>query len=192
MDRRYWTNFALLAALALASQVLYWWLRPQPDLDAFTGPPRSNYTLTDFTLNALDSAGGLAFTVNGPFLARRDQDGSVFVTKPDYVLVDGNGLPWNGTSESAWISKNGSIMKLDGKVEMHRTSGPDARPVAIETSDLIAWPKQKRMQTDAATRITQPGSILTGIGMRADLDGKQLELLSNVHGTLQNLRSSRH
>ncbi len=183
MDRRY--------LLAISSQALYWWLKPRPDHDAFAGPPRSDYTLSDFTLNALDSSGELAFTVKGPFLARRDHDGSVFVTKPDYVMVDGNGLPWDGTSETAWISKNGSVMKLQGEVEMHRVSGPDTKPVSIRTSDLTAWPKEKRMETAAATRIIQPGSILRGVGMRADLDGKQLELLSDVHGTLQTPRSTR-
>jgi lipopolysaccharide export system protein LptC len=47
------------------------------------------------------------------------------------------------------------------------------------------------MQTDAAARIVQPGSILRGVGMRADLDGKNLELLSDVHATLETPGSTR-
>jgi lipopolysaccharide export system protein LptC len=191
MDRRYWTRATLLALLAIASQGVYWWLKPRPPADAFVGPPRSDYSLTDFTLNALDSKGGLAYTVTGPSLARRGEDGSVFVTRPDYVMIDGNGKPWNGTSESAWISKDGAIMKLEGKVEMHRVPAEGVRPATIETADLVTRPKDKRMQTDAATRITQPGSILQGVGMRADLDGKNLELLSDVHATLETPGSTR-
>ncbi len=191
MDRRYWTRAALLAALAIATQIAYWWLKPRADVDTFIGPPRSDYSLTDFTMNALDTGGELAFTVKGPYLARRGEDGSVFVTRPDYVMIDGNGNPWNGTSEAAWISKDGAIMKLDGKVEMHRVPGGAVRPATIETADLVAWPKEQRMQTDAAARIVQPGSILRGVGMRADLDGKNLELLSDVHATLETPGSTR-
>lgn len=191
MDRRYWIRAALLAVLAMATQITYWWLRPRPANDTFVGPPRSDYALTDFTMNALDAKGQLAFTVEGPYLARRGEDGSVFVTQPDYVMIDGNGNPWNGTSDAAWISKDGTVMKLEGKVAMHREPGADVEPATIETADLVTWPKDKRMETDAATRITEPGSILRGIGMRADLDGKNLELLSDVHATLQTPRSKR-
>lgn len=191
MDRRYWIRATVLAALAAASQVVYWWLKPRPPVDEFVGPPRSDYALTAFTLHALDTHGELAFTVEGPHLARRGEDGSVFVTRPDYVMIDGNGDPWNGTSEAAWISKDGAVMKLEGRVEMQRLPGGGVRPARIETADLVAWPKEQRMQTRAATRITEPGSILRGVGMRADLDGKNLELLSDVHATLQPARSQR-
>ena len=107
------------------------------------------------------------------------------MTTPDYVLVDGSGHAWNGKSDAAWVNKDGSLMKLQGHVEMHRAAAGDVNPVDVETRDLTTWPKDKKMQTAAPTTITQPGSILRGIGMRGDLNTKVLELLSDVHSTLQ-------
>jgi lipopolysaccharide export system protein LptC len=192
MERRYWMLVVVLALVALGSELLLWITRERPDAQTFAGPPRSDYTLTDFTMNALDSAGKRTFQVSGPNLARRGEDGSIFVTTPDYVIVDGSGHPWTGKSDAAWVDKEGTLMKLQGHVEMHRAGvGADDKPIDVVTSDLTTWPKDKKMETAAPATITQPGSILTGIGMRGDLNTKVLELLSDVHSTLQP-REARH
>jgi lipopolysaccharide export system protein LptC len=185
MERRYWLLLVVLTSVAVGTEVLLWVTRERPDAQTFAGPPRSDYTLTDFTMNALNAAGKRTFQVSGPRLARRGEDGSIFVTTPDYVLIDGNGHPWKGTSDAAWVNKDGSLMKLQGKVQMHREAIGDLKVVEVVTSDLTTWPKDKKMETAAPTTITQPGSILRGIGMRGDLDAKVLELLSDVHSTLQ-------
>ncbi len=185
MDRRYWLLVVVLALVAIGTELLVWIGRDRTNEQTFAGPPRSDYTLTDFTMDALDSTGKRTFQISGPHLARRGDDGSVFVTTPDYLLVDGGGHPWKGTSDAAWVNKEGTVMKLQGHVEMHRQPGDDGKPVDIVTTDLTTWPKDKKMETAALATITQPGSILSGIGMRGDLNDKTLELLSDVHSTLQ-------
>ena len=119
-DRRLWLVAALLALAGIALNIVLWITRQRTNEQTFEGPPRSDYTLTDFTLNALDAEGKLSFQTIGPRLARRGEDGSIFVTTPDYVIYDGNGHEWKGKSDSAWVNKEGTIMKLDGHVEMHR------------------------------------------------------------------------
>lgn len=185
MGRRYWLIVIVLALLAASTEMLVWFNRDHTNAQTFAGPPRSDYTLTDFTMNVLDASGKQTFQVSGPRLARRSDDGSVFVTTPDYVLVDGSGHPWNGKSDSAWINKDGTLMLLQGHVEMHREATGTTKPVDIVTRDLTTWPKAKKMQTAAPATITQPGSILRGVGMRGDLNTKILELLSDVHAILE-------
>jgi lipopolysaccharide export system protein LptC len=184
-DRKLWLVAALLALAGIALNIVLWITRQRVDEETFAGPPRSDYTLTDFTLNALDSSGALSFQTTGPRLARRGDDGSIFLTTPDYRMVDGSGHTWKGKSDSGWVNKDGSIMKLEGHVEMHRQPSADLPAVDVETSELTTWPKEKKMATDAPTTITQPGSILHGVGMRGDLNDKVLELLSDVHATIE-------
>jgi lipopolysaccharide export system protein LptC len=191
MERRYWLVIVLLAFAAVATQWLVWLTRERPNEETFAGPPRSDYTLDDFTMNALDSSGKRTFQISGPRLSRRGEDGSIFVTSPDYLLLDGNGHPWKGKSDSAWVNKEGSLMKLLGHVEMHRAAGNGDEAIDVVTRDLTTWPKENRIETAAPATITQPGSILRGTGLRGDLDSKVLELLSNVHSTLQPRRSAR-
>lgn len=184
-DRRLWLVAALLALAGIALNIVYWITRQPTNEQTYAGPPRSDYTLTDFTLNALDADGKLSFQTVGPFLARRGDDGSIFVTTPDYVIYDGSAHQWKGKSDSAWVNKEGTIMRLDGHVEMHRQAEQGVEPVDVVTRDLTTWPKDKKMETAAPATITEPGSILRGIGMRGDLNTKVLELLSDVHATIE-------
>ena len=184
-DRRLWLVAALLALAGIALNIVYWITRQPTNEQTYAGPPRSDYTLTDFTLNALDADGKLSFQTVGPFLARRGDDGSIFVTTPDYVIYDGSGHQWKGKSDSAWVNKEGTIMRLDGHVEMHRKAEQGVQPVDVVTSDLTTWPKDKKMETAAPATITEPGSILRGVGMRGDLNTKVMELLSDVHATIE-------
>ncbi len=188
LDRRFIVTVTLLAVLAAGSQVLLWLTRPRPVEPAFAGPPRSGYTLDGFTLNALDEAGKLSFTVSGPRLVRRAEDGSIFVSTPDYLMVDSAGNPWIGKSDSAWVDKNGSLVRLEGNVDMRRTPSATVRPATITTSELDVWPKLRKLETAAPAQIIQPGSILRGTGLRGDLNTKALELLADVHHTFEPTR----
>lgn len=185
IDRRFVLAVLVLSALAAASQVLLWLTRPPAIEPTFSGPPRSGYTLDDFSLNALDAEGKLSFTVSGPRLTRRGEDGSIFVTTPDYVMVDKDGNPWIGKSDAAWVNKDGSVMRLEGEVQMRRTPSASVKPVTLLTSDLTAMPKAKTFETAAPAQIVQPGSILRGTGLRGDLNTKVMELLSDVNNTFE-------
>lgn len=185
MDRRYWLIVVVLVLVGAGFSLVNWLTRERIDAQTFAGPPRSDYTLTDFTLDALDSTGKRTFRISGPQLSRNGTEGSIFVTTPDYELTDGSGNPWTGKSDAAWVNKDGTIMKLQGHVEMHRAEQGKVKRADIVTTDLTTWPKDKKMETAAPATITQPGSIIQGVGMRGDLNEKTLELLSDVHSILQ-------
>lgn len=190
IDRRYWPLIALLVVLAAGTQLLLWLTREAP-ADDFVGPPRSDYTLSAFTLTALDDQGRLSFSMSGPMLARRGSDGSIFVTTPQYVMVDGGDNPWQGNSDAAWVDRGGETMRLQGAVTMRR-DGIAAHPESTITSrDVTVWPKTRKIASDAPTRIEQAGSILRGTGMRGDLETHTMVLLADVHNTFQPARRSR-
>ena len=184
-DRRLWFVAALLALAGIALNIVLWITRQRINEQTFEGPPRSDYTQSDFTLNALDAQGHLSFQTVGPTLARRGDDGSIFLTTPDYVIYDGSGHEWKGKSDTAWVNKEGTLMQLDGHVEMHRQAAKGVQPVDVVTRNLTTWPKDKKMETAEPATIVQPGSILRGIGMRGDLNSKVLELLSDVHAKIE-------
>lgn len=194
MERRLVFAIAALAMLAFGTQVLVWVFAPREAPPAFVGPPRSDYTLFNFSIDALDAEGQHSFSVAGPRLVRRAEDASIFVTTPDYTILDNGGHTWKGTSDAAWVDKNGTVMKLEGKVDMHRLPGPGTPPAQLLTSDLtvtspgkgqvISSAQGKTMQTQALATITEPGRVVHGIGMQADLGLKTLQLLSDVHWIL--------
>ena len=85
-------------------------------------------------------------------------------------------------------------MRLEGKVKMDRVPTPKVTPVELLTSDVTITttpkakgpaaeqkPKEKHLETAALTTITDPGHVAHGVGMKADLGMKVVELLSDVH-----------
>ncbi|MGH8216584.1 MAG: LPS export ABC transporter periplasmic protein LptC [Rhodanobacteraceae bacterium] len=183
-DRRTLAWLIALAIAAAITQLMVWWLRPPPTPVAMVGPPRSAYELDHFTLRAFGDDGKLAFTMTAPHLARREGNDSLYVNAPKYFLVASDGSDWYGTSQYAWISSGNDLVKLIGKVDLHRPPAPQVPEAEIHTADATVWTQEKRMASAAPSVIQEPGSILRGTGMKADFDTHELELLSDVHATL--------
>ena len=195
IDRRLVLIIAMLAVFALATQAVVWFLAPREEESAFVGPPRSDYTLTDFTLDTLDERGQHSFSMVAPRMARRQDDGSIYITTPDYDMVDNSGNVWKGKSESAWVNKDGTIMKLLGRVDMHRIETEKVTPVQILTRDLTVLsdpkvknsqqPRERRMETAELTTVIDPTTVAHGVGMKANMTLKIVEFLSEFHSTTQ-------
>jgi len=195
IDRRLVLIIAVLAVFALATQAVVWFLAPREEESAFVGPPRSDYTLADFTLDSLDEQGQHSFSMTAPRMARRQDDGSIYVTTPDYDIVDNSGNVWKGTSESAWVNKDGTIMKLLGRVDMHRIETEKVTPVQILTRDLTVLsdpkvknsqqPRERRLETPELTTVIDPTTVAHGVGMKANMTLKIVEFLSEFHSTTQ-------
>jgi len=189
MERKLVLTIALLAALALITQVLVWVYATRNGAPAFVGPPRSDYTLTNFNVDALDVDGQHAFSISGPRLTRRAADGSIFVATPKYEIIDNSRNLWKGDADSAWVNKDGSIMKFEGRVQMRRQPTATVTPVELKTSDLTvtseknASPPKKTLETAELATITDPGHVVHGVGLKADMGMKVVELLSDVHWT---------
>ena len=195
IDRRLVLIIAMLAVFALATQAVVWFLAPREEENAFVGPPRSDYTLTDFTLDSLDEQGQHSFSMTAPRMARRQDDGSIYITTPDYDIVDNSGNVWKGNSESAWVNKDGTIMKLLGRVDMHRIETEKVTPVQILTRDLTVLtdpkvknseqPRERRLETAELTTVIDPTTVAHGVGMKANMTLKIVEFLSEFHSTTQ-------
>jgi len=189
MERKLVLTIALLAAIALATQALVWIYATRNAAPAFVGPPRSDYTLANFTVDALDADGHHAFSIAGPRLVRRAEDGSIFVATPKYEIIDNGHNVWRGHSDSAWVNKDGSVMKFEGNVQIRRQPTATVTPVEVVTSDLTvtsdktASPPKKTLETAALATITDPNHVVHGVGMKADMGMKVVELLSDVHWT---------
>lgn len=174
-----------LALAAGAAQWLLWWLGPAPKAVDFIGPPRSSYTLHNAQVSEYNAAGQPSFAVQTPHLQRREGDESLYLDAPTFRMPSNQaGVPdWQGQAQYGWINRGGSLLKLQGAVYLHRAAFADAPETRIHTADVTAWPHDRRVATAAPALMTQGGTRISGIGMRADLDDKHLELLDDVHAT---------
>jgi lipopolysaccharide export system protein LptC len=184
-DRRLPAATIAIALAAGVAQMLLWWFGPAPRTNDFVGPPRSGYTLTDARMTEFNAEGKPSFHLQSPHLERREGDDSLYLNSPTFQLpANQAGVPdWQGKSLYGWVNKSGTELKLQGPVDMHRAAFRDAPAAQIQTADITAWPKQNRLETAAPAQMVQGGTRISGIGMRADLNDKHLELLDDVHAT---------
>ncbi|MBU6248366.1 MAG: LPS export ABC transporter periplasmic protein LptC [Xanthomonadaceae bacterium] len=184
-ERRLPTAIVVVGLLAGATGLLRWWMTPEQPGSSFVGPPRSGYTLTDFQLSSYGRDGRPAFNVAAPRLERREGDEALYINAPAFDLPSNQaGVPdWRGESLYGWVGKGGDLIKLQGPVHMHRQAYDDTAAASLDTEDLTIWPKDNRMETAAAARMAQGALTMSGVGMRANLNDKHLELLDDVHAT---------
>lgn len=192
-DRKLAVAIVLVGLAAGTSQLLLWWLAPEPAENEFVGPPRSGYTLTNFQLASFGTDGLPSFNVRAPHLERREGDESLYINSPVFDLPSNqpNVPDWRGQSLYGWVDKGGDLLKLQGPVYMHRDAFGDTAEAQMHTSDVTVWPKTNRMETAAPAKMTQGALTMSGIGMRADLTDKHLELLNESHGSFPPRKRSR-
>ena len=140
---------------------------------------RSDYVLHDFELVALDSKGRESFTLQAPRMAREPDVHSMEMASPVFLLPDTDRHYWKVASERGWVSPEGDELRLRGDVRV--TSPPGERKVAMNTEQLNIFPERDLASTPAVVTITQPGSILRGLGMETNLATRRYELKAQVH-----------
>ncbi len=180
VNRRGLLIAGLILTLGLGSW-LAWHLRLPAPANDFVGPPRSDYTLDDFHLVVLDELGAESFVTIGPYLARDPNTESMALDKPHFTFPakDGKG-DWNGFAEDGWIDKKGTEVRLSRGVILDGPKSETNGLVKIRTDRITVLPKEQTAHTDAAVTITRDASILTGVGMDANMKTKLITLLSTV------------
>ncbi len=183
-DRRIWWLAVLLAVVAGATQWLLWLRRETPN-EPFIGPPRSDYDISNFSMSALDDKGMLSFTVHAPRAARNPGQGTFDIESPEFVLRDAEGIDWNVRARSGWVRADGRELRLFGDVNMERRTLVPADAIALRSERIDAQLDPNIITSTLAVTIERPGSILTGIGLHADIDRKRLMLKEKVHGRFE-------
>lgn len=181
---------SLAAALVLAifaglTQWIAWLNRDTPEPDTYVGPPRSDYTLSDFTLTSFDERGRFAFTVEAPRLARHPYLGSFEIDAPRFRIRAAEGEDWNANAAKGHVSGDSNTLTLTGEVRLERPKGAAKPPVSIRSESLVAHVDANRITSDDAVTIVQPGSILAGTGLEADLAQKRFTLKQRVTARLE-------
>lgn len=178
MNYRLVLGLVLLAAAAVSGWSL--WRNRVTEEVARADSGRSEYVLRDFELTALDRSGKESFTLRAPLLRETPGASTMELTTPLFLLPDEQGKYWEVRSKTGWVSQDREEIRLRGDVHAQSPEG-DPRPVEMRTERLTVYPGTNRATSDAVVTITQPGSILRGRGLRADLAEKRYELLSQVH-----------
>lgn len=173
-------NVMLMVLAVVLVGVAYWqWLlRQVPPVEA---PQRSDYILRDYELTTLGEDGAESFTVVGPYLQRDVGGKSISLVQPRFSFPDSDGEGrWQARSDVAWVSPKADQVHLMRKVEMVGPPTPAGVSTRFNTERLVVFPDADRATSAEPVTVTQGDSILTGTGLRADMQAKRVQLLNEV------------
>jgi lipopolysaccharide export system protein LptC len=139
---------------------------------------RSDYTLTDFEIIALDEEGKESTTLRAPTMERSRTDESMTIQQPLFLLPDDSGKHWQLRAQTGRLSAKGDEMRLRDDVSGDSPEG--ATPSTFRTTSLDVFPRQNLARTTDKVTMTRPGIIQSGVGFEADLKTKQYSLHSQV------------
>ncbi len=168
----------LMAAAALSGWAL-WSQRDKPR--SAGGDARPDYVLNDFEVVVLDKQGKESFTVRAPKLERDPNQKTMDIATPLFLVparAGGNGGPWEVRSQRGWVSAEGDEVRLRGQVKADSTNA-DGKPMNIATEELNVFPDTNKATSAVPVRLVQPGTIITGSGLQADLETKNV-IIPNV------------
>lgn len=141
---------------------------------------RPDYVMRDFELIGLDKTGQEALTLRAPLLERNTTDRTMSIATPLFLLPDAEGNYWQLRAKTGWVDANGQELRLKDEVVGTSPEGIGA-PTRLETTHLNVFPDRNLVKTDAKVTITQPGSILNGVGFEGNTRTRQFSFRSQVH-----------
>lgn len=181
MSRRRIALGLALAAVALASGWFLNRLGSKPPARVVEGAQTPDYFVENFTTITMDERGFPRRRLSAARMAHFPDSDTHELSAPQMVLFQEAATPWHVRSERAWVSPGGDEMRLLGKVHIWRDDASGERLVDIHTEDLRVLPDAEFGETDKRAVITTQRSESRGLGMRAWLDERRLELRSQVH-----------
>ncbi|RPE81020.1 LPS export ABC transporter periplasmic protein LptC [Vulcaniibacterium tengchongense] len=176
MNWRALATALLLVGAALSGWAL--WSQRERDAGRAEAVQRPDYVLHDFELVVLDKQGRESFTLRAPLLERDPQVKTMAIATPLFLIPPrpgGNGGAWEVRSRSGWVSADNEELRLRGAVRAESVDA-EGRPIRIATEQLNVFPQAKRATSGVPTTVTQPGLILNGRRLEADLESKRIHL----------------
>jgi lipopolysaccharide export system protein LptC len=174
-----WLRGAVLALLAAGTL----WLSRAIERWGTAAPSASHeidFYATDFVARAMDAQGLPDRELSASRLERHAATGSESLDSPTLRFGLGRPAAWELTAERAWVSPNGDTVRLSGEVRLRCDGVGSSGPLEVFTREVTVHPQSERAETDLPARIVGRGWEATGVGLRASLPERRVELLSQV------------
>ena len=187
MLRRWWPVLLLLLAAVGSALLLRSVELGQPG-SATARSHDPDYYMDNFTRTQMDRFGKPKNRLSAERMVHYPNDDSSELVHPVLQIYNSDGPPWNISADSAWVGQNNQVVLLHGDTFIWRNDAQGKLAVQIVTSNVRVLLDSRYADTDDYVAITDVPSVslMTGVGMRADLGQDRLELLSHVRGWYEN------
>lgn len=107
-----------------------------------------------------------------------EKDAELF--KPLIFVFQERGNPWKIQAQKGKVTSDGERVQLDNQVVISRQASDSNTFSQLESEQLFVWPKQEYAESDKAVKIKTADTLVTAVGLEADLYEQQYHLLTQV------------
>lgn len=119
------------------------------------------------------------------------ENDAAIAEQPIFIFYGKKGPPWHVQGDQANSIKGNKVIFLTGHVRITQPPGLNSRNVTLTTTKMTIYPDRSFAETDQPVTIRQPGSIVHGVGMTADLNNGKVKILSQTHGMYGDVSSAK-
>jgi lipopolysaccharide export system protein LptC len=156
--------------------------------------------MNDFEMTAMDANGSPGYTLKGEYMERFNNSNETKIHRPIFQLLQ-PGKQWEISADSAIVNDKHETIQLSDNVVMRQqsnaanntntestdTENTDSKPkftITIRTPNLLIRMRKQIAETQSMVTVTQGNSKLSSDGMIFNNITNELELSSNVHGSI--------
>ena len=175
----------VLLVVLLVAAALAWVISRGPD-DLMYQPAvieshEPDYSLADFTVTLMDRQGLPAYQVRAESMQHYSDDMIAYWSHPQVSLLRQGQTVWNITANEARSPDQEDYIKLDGDVRLTQV-GVHVDLREVTAGEMILYTKDQVIRSDGVVSLIHSAGETKGTGMRADLQSRRIQLLSNVTG----------
>ncbi len=89
---------------------------------------------------------------------------------------------WKVTADKGNALNGDQIVHLLGNVRIHQNAGKNNHEITLTTTKATLLPKEKIAKNNVFVKVTEPGTLITAVGFRANMALGKVTLLSQVKG----------
>jgi lipopolysaccharide export system protein LptC len=175
-----------LSTPLLAIALLTWFLAQRdsvaPTAVQESGVPHvPSYYIRNLDTVTMNDQGMPMRTLQSPYVVEFLDDETTELTTPVFGVYRPDQPAWDIRSEHGWLSADGELALLSGRVTMIRPASRDTAPIKIVTSDLRIQPNNNYVETDNPVDAKSNSDHIEAVGMQGWLEQPgRIKFLSNV------------
>ncbi|OGT57356.1 MAG: LPS export ABC transporter periplasmic protein LptC [Gammaproteobacteria bacterium RIFCSPHIGHO2_12_FULL_43_28] len=179
----YKNSLIMLAIVAIAGFATWMTLSYRPQNGkAFTEKNVPDTLMEGVTAIIMNKEGTLDMKIETPKMVHYTENDTTNLLQPSITLYRKSPEPWHITSRFAKATQGIDNINFWENVVISHLADEHDPFTEIQTTTLMVYPHDQKATTDAPIKLIQPNLIVNAIGMRADMNTGDINLLSQTRG----------
>lgn len=148
-------------------------------------PSTPDAYMTEVSYTQFDAQGRWRTRLNSPKIVHYSEQDSATLDSPQLISRTPDQLTWIITADHGTSQQGLKTVVLTDNVKIQRIRDSTKQVTTLTTTSMTAYPEQKIAKTDQPVKIVEPGITMNAVGLTADLNTGDINLLSGVQGNYE-------